>query len=413
MSLPTIIIGAGQAGLATAEHLSRRGLEFVVLERGAVGESWRSQRWDSFVLNTPGWANGLPGVPCDGERDGFIGRADFVRYLERYAWRFGQRVRCDTPVSAVRREAASGLFHVETANERLVAYNVVVAAGLQQTARLPAWASDASARLRSLHAADYRSPGALPPGAVLVIGSAQSGCQIAEDLLAAGRRVLVATSQVARVPRRHRGRDVFEWLVEMGVQDERLEALADPAQRYATQAQISGVGRYGRSVSLGSLERQGATLLGRALGFRGEVLLTADDLGQNARFADESSAKVKTAIDAYIARAAFAADSAEVDPADAETPELYERRAPTELDLAREGVSTVVFCTGFRADLGWLEGAPVDERGLPAHSSGVSPWPGLYFVGFPWLSRRKSGLIWGVSDDAESVTGRIAERTGA
>ena len=407
-----IVIGAGHAGLAAAEHLSRRGLRFVVLERGEIGETWRKQRWDSFVLNTPAWANALPGLDFDGEREAFPSGRDFVAYLERYGARFGDHIRRGATVVAVRRASAGDGLAVSLANgETLSAKNVVVASGIQNVPKLPKAPREIPAGVTAIDASGYRAPEQIPAGAVLIVGSAQTGCQIAEELVAAGRRVFLSTSRVGRMPRRHRGRDVFEWQVESGVQDERVAGLPHPSFRHAPPLQVSGVGPRGHTVSLQALAAAGTTLLGRMTSIAGGVVRCADDLSTNAKTGDDTSKRVRENIDAFIARSGMVAPPSEPDPADEPDPALWEAHAPTAVDLGAEGISTIVYCTGFSGDFSWIDGVGVDARGEPAHDHGASKvLPGLYFLGFPWLSRRKSGLIYGIDADAARVITDLTAR---
>lgn len=410
--LDVVVIGAGQAGLAASYYLKRDDRSFVVLERGRVGETWRSQRWDSFALNTPNWANALPGYPNDGsEPDGFWRRDELVSYFERYVARFDLPVRAGVAVTAVERAAMGEGFVVRTddpAAASLQARCVVVASGILQTPRIPALSADVPDSVAQLHTADYRSPDALPPGAVVVVGGGQSGCQIVEDLLRAGRTVYLCTSKVARLPRRYRGREILEWLVEAGFFDETVEELEDPAIQFATQPQISGVGRHGHTVSLQQLERDGARLLGRLVGVDGGTLVADDRLPEYIAFADERSAKFKQDIDSYIERTGLDAPTVEDDPADVPAAPDAGHGAPTRLDLVEANVGAIVWCTGFTGDFSWLHLPVLDDDGMPRHEGGISPEPGIYFIGFPWLRCRKSGLIYGVAEDAERIGSAIA-----
>lgn len=410
--LDVVIVGAGQAGLAVSYYLKRDGRRFVVLERGRVGETWRSQRWDSFALNTPNWANVLPGYPYDGsEPDGFWRRDELVSYFERYVAKLDLPVRTGVAVTGVERAASGDGFIVRTndpAGEALQARSVVVASGILQTPRIPALSAEVPDSVAQLHTADYRSPDATPPGAVVVVGGGQSGCQIVEDLLKAGRTVYLCTSKVARLPRRYRGREILKWLVQGGFFDEAVDELEDPAIQFATQPQISGVGRHGHTVSLQQLERDGARLLGRLIGVDGGTLVADDRLPEYMAFADERSAKFKQDIDDYIARAGLDAPPVEDDPADAPAAPGAGRQAPTRLDLVEADVGAIVWCTGFTGDFSWLHLPVLDDDGMPRHEEGISPEPGIYFLGFPWLRCRKSGLIYGVAEDAERIASAIA-----
>jgi putative flavoprotein involved in K+ transport len=411
--LETIVIGAGQAGLAASWHLARRGVEHVVLERARIGDTWRTQRWDSFVLNTPAWMNHLPGVEDDlGPRDGFPSRAAWVEHLEEYARRFALPVRTGIEVTALKR-IPDGTFAVRTrgSDEPIVGRAVIVASGVQREPRIPALAGDLPPDVLQLHTAAYRNPGALPPGAVLVVGAAQSGGQIVEDLLDAGRTVHLATSRVGRVRRRTRGRDTLEWLVPAGFMDLPTGHLPDPGERFAPQPITSGVGRYGHTLSLQWLEARGAHLLGRLRAIDGGRLLFDDDLGANIRFGDETSAQATRMINERLAAVGLDAGvpPLEDDPADVPHPDPGSVHGPTTLDLADAAISTVVWATGFRPSMAWLPADLLDERGALSHRGGVAAVPGLYARGFPWLRTRGSGIVYGIDRDAEAVVDRAVE----
>lgn len=403
----TVVVGAGQAGLAVSHLLAAADVDHVVLERGRVGESWRSQRWDSFTLNTPNWANQLPGwVLGDQDPDAFATRDELVAGLDAYA--SAVPVRQQTTVTRVE-QADDGRFAVATTNDDLRARNVVVCSGGLSRPRLPRVAQDAPAHLETFTAATYRNAGDLPDGGVLVVGSGQSGCQITEDLLAAGRTVHLATSRVGRLPRRYRGRDVLAWLVDAGFFDQAVEDLEDPATVHAAQPQVSGTDG-GHTVSLQSLARDGAHLLGRLVGIDGSTAQLAPTLRACAEFADQRAAETRAAIDRYIAANGIDAPAAEPDPQEPPMPDLEDAEAVT-LDLDRAGVSSIVWCTGFEGDLGWIDPGLRDTEGRARHRRGVADTPGLYYVGLPWLSRRSSGLLLGVGADAEHVAGRIIGST--
>ena len=412
--LDCVVVGAGHAGLAIASCLREQGRDFVVLERGRIGETWRSQRWDSFQVNTPNWMNLLPGQELGAvPREGFLRRDELVHGFERYAEDRALPVHTGIAVTAV--------GHLDSAGTYLVrgtafgggpvsweARSVVVASGMQRAPRLPGFGRDLPPGTAQLHSSQYRAADFLPPGAVVVVGSAQSGCQIAEELLAVGRTVYLCASRVARVPRRHRGRDITEWWLDAGFWDQTVADLEDPAMRLVPQPQVSGVGSRGHSVSLQQLARDGALLLGRALGVNEGWLELDSRLGDYIRFADERSAHFQREIDAAILRGGSALPADEHDAADVSAPELYDVSGPAELDLRAAGVGAIIWCTGFAADFGWLRLPVLDARGAPVHEGGVSPVPGLYFLGFPWLRKRKSGIIYGIAEDAA----RIAEVVG-
>lgn len=413
--LDAVVVGAGQAGLGASCYLQQEGREHAVLERGRVGETWRSQRWDSFSLNTPTWMNRLPGIEEDLEpRDGFLLRDEYVRLLEGYAARFTLPVRTGVTVTGVERSRRDGSFVVHTDAPDLGAVearNVIVASGIQRVPKIPPIAASLPPAIAQLHTADYRNPGQLPPGAVLVVGSAQSGGQIVEDLLDAGRAVYLSTSAVARLRRRYRGRDVTEWLVGSGFYDLPLDRLPDPTMRFAAQPILSGTGRYGHTLSLQYLAERGAILLGRLRAVRDGRLDLDDTLARNIRFADQKSAEFNRAIENGLRDAGIDLPPLEPDPADAPHPDPDSVRSPERLDLEACGIGSVVWATGFTGEFGWLRLPVLDHAGAPIHERGVSPVPGLYFLGFPWLHSRKSGIILGVDADAGFIAGHLAART--
>ena len=406
------MIGAGHAGLAASYRLRHAGLDHAVLERGEVGESWRSQRWDSFSLNTPNRMNQLPGGTLDGtDPDAFERRDAWVARLERYAREHRLPVRARTTVTSVERDHR-GFTIVATGSAPVRARNVIVASGMVNEPKVPAAAADLDARIARLTTGAYRRPQQLAPGAVLVVGSAQSGCQIAEDLLEAGREVYLATGRVGRVPRRVRGRDTLVWLTETGWMEQRPQDLPDPAMTRLAQPQISGVGPRGRTLSLQSLAARGVTLLGRLEGFEGATARFAQDLRAHLGFADEASAQMRKHIDDHIAEQGIAATASEVDPADAPCdPAAFD--APSEVDLVDRGITSVIFTTGFSADLSWLRvPEAVDAHGAPIHEDGRAPIDGLWFLGWAWMRRRKSGIIWGCAEDSALVVDQVAQNVG-
>lgn len=397
-----IVVGGGQAGLAASHVLARDGIDHMVLERGEIGESWRSQRWDSFCLNTPNWCNALPGREfLPDAPDAFAHRDELVGYLEGYASASGLPVQTRTRVTSVE-EAAGGGYTVRTDRGAVAGRAVILASGSMSRPRVPAVARGLPADVTSHSAGSYRNPEALPPGAVLVIGSGQSGCQIAEDLLGAGRSVFVSASKVARIPRTYRGRDVLAWWKDMGFLEVALDELEDPAVQFATQPHVSGTDG-GHTVSLQSLARDGATLLGRVSGIRDGILELANDLEESIAFADEKARTFRADMDAHIERAGVHAPDPEPDPGEPPLPDLHGSDAWKALDLRSAGVTSVVWCTGFDADWSWVKADVFDERGRPRHRQGVTESDGLYFLGFPWLSKRKSGILYGVGEDAERV----------
>jgi putative flavoprotein involved in K+ transport len=408
-SLEAVVIGAGHAGLAVSRRLTDAGIEHIVLERGEIGETWRTQRWDSFRLNTPNAMNRLPGGPEHARPHEFLGRDAWIAELEAYARLGALPVRTHANVTAVTAAANDGFDVAIGSGETLHTRSVVVASGIANTQKLPAAAAGIDRRTPVLTTGAYRRPSQLPPGAVLVVGSAQSGCQITEDLLDAGRQVYLATGTVGRAPRRLRGRDTLVWLAESGWLAQRREDLSDPAVIRAAQPLISGVGPRGHTVSLQGLARRGVTLLGHLESADGTRLRFGDDLAQHVRLGDEGSAKIRQHLDDYIARSGIDAPASEPDPADEPAdPESF--HAPTELDLVDRGVHAVVFSTGFGTDYSWLRVPVVGPDGSIAHREGRTAVDGVFFVGLLWMRARRSAIIAGAMDDSAHVAAQVAAR---
>ena len=410
--MQTVVIGGGHAGLAASQQLAQRDVEHVVLERGRVGKSWRSMRWDSFTLNTPSWMNRMP---SDGEGDliepldGFITHLRLVDRLESYVRDWELPVREGVEVTRVERLGESGFrVHLE-GGEAIDCRTVIAASGIQNVPRLPPIASAMSTSVLQLPALDYKRPSQLPPGAVLVVGGGQTGGQIVEDLLAAGREVYWSISAVTRIPRRYRGRDILEWLVDAGFFEAAPESITDPAELRATMPIISGVGRFGHTLSLQWLASKSAMLVGRITAVNAGVLELDDSVEHCIRFGDQRSHDVCQQIDEGIKAAGVELPPAEPDEADEPFDDFEQLRPPRRLDLGASGVSIIIWATGVTGDFGYLpDGATID--GLPAHSRGASEIPGLEYIGLPWLTRRGSGILYGIEKDAQTVAGRIADR---
>jgi putative flavoprotein involved in K+ transport len=277
----------------------------------------------------------------------------------------------------------------------------VVASGGENLPRLPGLARALPGRVAQYHAANYRNPGQLPDGAVLVVGSAQSGCQIAEDLLAAGRQVILATSPVGRAPSRHRGRDTVEWLVECGFFQQRPSDLADPSVMAAPQPLLAPGGR---SMSLQALARAGVTLAGRLVAVHGEQVSFDDSAPANVAFGDTFAARIRAMLDQAIRRAGL--HTPPVEPDDADTPIPLD--PPTALDLRARPVGSVVWCSGYTGDFSWLPPTLLDADGRPRHHDGAAPLPGVWYLGLRWLTHRASGNFLGFPTDAATTARAVA-----
>jgi putative flavoprotein involved in K+ transport len=392
------VIGAGPAGLATSRALADRGVDHVVLERHDVGHSWSTQRWDSFRLNTPGWCNEMLG---GFERAYYATAPEVVARLDALAASLPVRQR--TPVTSLEPEGSG--YALGTPDGELLASTVVLATGDQNVPRIPAIAGRIPKQVRQLHAADYRNAAQLPDGAVLVVGSAQSGCQIAEDLTAAGRRVYLATSPVSRFSWHYRGRDTIEWLVDAGFFDQRPQDLENPAMVRAAQPIVASGGR---SLSLQLLARSGVTLLGRMVTVDDHTVTFDDSAVANIAFGDEFAGRVRTMVDTLIERTGLDAPPAE--PDDAGGP--VDVDADTTLDLVAADVSTVIWCTGFTGEFSWVHLPVLDAAGRPNHDDGAATAQGLWFVGLTWLTRRKSGILLGFPDDAARIADEVTAHLG-
>jgi putative flavoprotein involved in K+ transport len=400
----TVVIGAGQAGLAASYHLTQRGHEHVVLERGRVGETWQAQRWDGFVLNTPNWAQQLPGFVYDGpEPDGFAPLAEVIAYLDDYARSFDAPVRSGVEVTGVRRRDER--FLAETSAGTFETDNIVVAAGAYQRRTPTHLAQRVAAAVFQLHTSEYRRPEQLPQGAVLVVGSGQSGCQIAEELLAVGRRVYLSVGRCPWLPRRYRGRELVHWLIETGLADDTVDSLPSPSARLACNPPVSG-NDGGHDCNPRTLARLGAILVGRVEAIDDGVVRMGDGLEESLRNGDEFLSNFERRVDEYVAAAGL--DVAEATPTEPNPPVS----SPSELDLHDADVGTILWANGFRPDHSWIDGVETDEQGWPLHERGVSPVPGLFFVGLHWLHKRKSSLFLGVGEDAAHVVDRLHGRDG-
>jgi putative flavoprotein involved in K+ transport len=398
--LDAVVVGAGPAGLAMSCELSRAGVDHVVLERERVAQTWRG-RWDSFCLVTPNWTLQLPDLPYDGDDpDGFMLRDEVVAYLERYAEAIEAPVQEGVDVSAVRPRAGGGLT-LETSQGAIYAPTVVLATGAYQRPHRPAAAATLPADLLQIDVEDYRNPDELPAGAVLVIGSGQSGCQIAEELHRAGRDVHVACGRAPWGPRRVGDRDLVWWAHETGFLDQSVGALPDPRARLAANVLATGQGG-GHDLHLRTLQAMGVTLLGHFLGAEGRRARFAPDLSESVAWGDERHAQLMGLVRKLIAERGLA-------PLDIPLPEPFDADAPEELDLT--GFGAVVFAAGYRPDhASWVHCAGAfDELGYPVHEDGASATAdGLHFIGVHFLRKRKSSTFLGIGEDAAIVSGRVA-----
>jgi putative flavoprotein involved in K+ transport len=397
-----LVIGAGQAGLSASRELQRAGVEHLVLERGRTGETWRG-RWDSFCLVSPNWTLQLPDHPYQGDDpDGFMLRDEIVAYLEGYRDAFALPVR--EGVDALSVESASDGFRVGTTGGEILARALVLATGAYQRPHRPPAAQTLPANLLQIDVSDYRNPAVLPPGRVLVVGSGQSGCQIAEELHEVGREVILSCGRAPWVPRRLGGRDIFHWLVDTGFMEERVEALPAPTARLAANPIATGHGG-GHDLDLRVLRARGVTLAGHLIGASSEEVRFADDLGESLAWGDERNRQLMDAI-------RETADRLGIPRPEIQELEPFDPAAPDRVSL--DGFGAVVFAGGFRpmyqAWLPWPEA--FDDLGFPIHRECASTVvDGLYFVGVHFLRQRKSSLFLGVGEDAAIVARAIGARS--
>lgn len=399
-SVAVAIVGGGQAGLATSRELTKAGLEHVVLERGRVGETWRN-RWDSLCLVTPNWSVQLPdGHYAGPEPDGLMPRDEFVAYLERYAAESQVPIREHVDLTSVESLPGDG-FVLRTSAGDIHAKAVVLATGAYQRPHRPAAAATLPAELAQIDVDDYRNEQTLPPGKVLIIGSGQSGCQIAEELSEAGRDVVVACGRAPWAPRRFGGRDLLWWAQETGFLDWRLDSLPAPEARLFG-ALVTGNGR-GPDLHLRTLQARGVTLAGHLLGATDRKALFAPDLDQSVAWGDERYLQFRGLVDNLVSIRGLK-------PAALDDPEPFTSSPPNSIDLAHIG--SVIFAAGFRPDYrSWLPWPDAfDTWGFPLTQDGASTVvPGLYFVGVHFMRKRKSSLLIGVGEDAAIVAQQITE----
>lgn len=397
-----VVVGGGWAGLAVSNALKAAGLCHVVFERRRICETWRTQRWTSFRMNTPNVQTVMPGDTYRGTRpEDFMTRGEFVEMVVGYAMRRALPVEAGTAVKSVRPAPGAAAFEVVTSQGATRARNVVVATGNLNVPKRPKLTAELPASITQIDGSEYREPGTLMPGAVLVIGCGNSGGQIAEDLMRSGRTVYLATGHNGRVPRRYRGRDISLWLRDTGRYDRPRTASGGRPLLGATH-----------TISLQALSAQGAVLLGRFAGMKGSGKMAfADDLQENASFADRISAEIKRDIDEFIEREGLSVIPASIDEAEAVAPR-FPHPPILELDLVARGITTVIWCVGFTGDFSWL-GIPgaTDARGQPAQQACVSV-PGVYFAGLDTSEAFKAGTILVAAEESNRIAEHIVVRDG-
>jgi putative flavoprotein involved in K+ transport len=401
----TLVIGAGQAGLALSYHLKARGRDHLLLDRGRVGERWRSERWDSFKLLTPNWQTSMPGMSYAGDDpDGFMDKGEVVTMFDRYARSIDAPVRTGVAVHRIRR-GDSGWEVVSDAGT-FDADNVVVATGHHALPRIP---MEPATRLPSditqLHTSHYRNPAQLPDGGVLVVGAGPSGQQIAEELVGTGRRVILAAGRHRTLPRRYRGHDTHWWMHHMGAFERTIDTLADPQSVRSAPAFVLAGGSH--DMDLHRLVDKGVVAAGRLAGVLGTTAWFADDLAETVAAADRNLVAFRASVDDFVARTGISCDPPDAPP---RSPGPWATYAPRQLNFDHVGVRTVVWATGYRRDFSWIDAPVFDATGEPLQRRGVTSADGLFFLGLRWMYRRSSDTIHGVGADAEYLASVIAGR---
>ncbi|GAA3651984.1 MSMEG_0569 family flavin-dependent oxidoreductase [Microbacterium marinilacus] len=402
---PAVIVGGGQAGLSLSRHLVEAGVRHVVVERDTVAHEWRDGRWDNFTLVTPNWHCRLPGYAYDGpEPDGFMTRDEVHAWVRGYAGSFDAPVAEGVAVTGVAAMPGGG-FRVTTSAGAITADTVTAATGGYHEPVVPGWADALPESVAQVHSHEYRSAARLPDGPVLVVGSGQSGTQIAEDLLLEGRTVHLALGRAPRVARFYRGRDCMTWLAQMGLYDVPVAARG-LAKRESTNHYVTGRDG-GRDIDLRAFALRGMRLHGRALGVAGGRLRFDDSLAASLDHADSVAESIKNDIDAYIAREGIEA------PPEARYEAVW-RPEPGGSEIPLDELGSVVWAVGFRADWSWLGDLDVrDADGHPAHDRGVTRVPGFQFLGLPWLHTWGSGRFHAIARDAEHAAAAVVARLGS
>jgi putative flavoprotein involved in K+ transport len=401
----TVIVGGGQAGLSVSYYLTQHGRDHVVLEQAdRVAPVWRDQRWDSFTLVLPNWTIRLPGGEYEGDDpDGFMPRDQFATYIEQYAERIKPPIRYGMQVASV--EAENGGYLVKTGAETFRASNVVMATGGFQRPKVPSFGARLPASIVQITSSAYRNPQALPPGAVLVVGSGQSGSQIAEELYQSGRQVYLCVGSAGRFPRRYRGKDMSRWAEASGFFDRTADKLPSPKARFAGNPIVTGKNG-GHTLNLHQFARDGVVLLGHIRGAEDGTIGLAPDLKETLAKVDKFEANMVKMADDYIAENGL-------DLPEETLPQLrdgYDAQVITELDLKAAGITSVIWAVGYQYDYSLVKLPVLDQDGYPRQVRGCTEYPGLYFVGMMWLHTLKSGTLLGVGEDAAFIASDIASR---
>jgi putative flavoprotein involved in K+ transport len=401
----TIIIGAGQSGLAMSSHLTARSIDHVVLERGEVANSWRTERWDSLRLLTPNWQSRLPGFAYSGDDpDGFMTMPEVVRFLQRYAELSLAPIVTGTRVTRVRQE--DGGYQVATSQGPWRCRKLVIASGACNLASIPSLSAALPAKVTSLTPVQYRNPGGLPDGDVLIVGASASGVQLAREIQATGRRLVLCVGEHVRMPRTYRGRDIQWWMDAIGAMDVRYDAIED-IERARRLPSLQLVGTPERAtIDLNSLRKAGVELVGRLVGLRDGKAQFSGSLANHCALADLKMNRLLASIDGWVNANGFAE---RFPPPHRYEPTDVGPQTRLSIDLHGSRIRTVIWATGYRPDYSWLDAPVFDRKGRIRHDGGVAAASGVYVLGLPFMRRRKSSFIDGAGDDAAELAAHLSQ----
>jgi putative flavoprotein involved in K+ transport len=406
-----VVVGGGQAGLAMSYYLTQQGRQHIVLEQKRIAESWRSKRWNSLVLVAPNWTLQFPGFSYKGDDpDGFMSKDEVAAFFEQYAQSFNSAVQTGIRVISLEQNSDSDGYSVQTNDTIYEAANVVIATGQYQLPKIPSCSVNLPSAMVQIAAYDYRCPDVLPPGGIVVVGSGESGCQIAEELRHSGRNVYLSTGTTGWAPRRYRGKDTVWWLVKVGMFDQTVDILPPGPPKFVGPQSTGKAG--GHDLNLHTLARDGVVLLGRLRDISDGKFWFASDLRDNIARSDEFAIDACKAIDEYIQTNGIDAPAENIPQYTQAYGELGVEPI-LELDIQTAGIAAIIWATGYRPDFGWVHVPIFDEVGYPIHKRGVTRYPGLYLLGFDWLYKFKSGLLLGVGEDAEYIASCIASRNSS
>ena len=400
----TVVIGGGQAGLAMSYHLQHRGREHIIIERSRIAERWFSERWTSLRYQFPNWTLQLPGFGYRGDDpDAFASIREISRYIEDYAQFINAPIRCGVAAVSLRPASDGSGFIIDATGATLAASRVVIATGPFQRPNVPSCTSNFPAYILQLHASNYVAPEQLPPGAILVVGSGASGCQIAEELYQSGRTVYLCVCRHRIAPRRYRGLDLARWAVDLGIMDRRIDSF--PGRKIPPSLVITGANG-GHDIDLRRFVADGVVILGRLKSVDDGTLLLGDDGEDVLAAADKTFDDFKIAADEHVRAAGLHLPANDCTNA---APDRTPVKPIATLDLKGANITSVIWGTGYGFAFDWLKVPVLNESGSPIQERGVTPYPGLYFLGLHWMHTFSSGTVVGVGGDAAHLAQCMTE----